>query len=148
MSVVTPECDSVGAVDVVDAAPYRLRKPAPFFPAPSMLDLQQLVEQSGQRELILRIAHAARQLEAKGQRCHSLAELDAHSQLTRVPLEEAAQSKTSRLQRLIEEASALAVELGAELEAPEVRAVCFGFAGCCQRTAAEIRRQQLWSRSR
>lgn len=144
MSAATHEQRLEAVLDAGGPVPYRLRKPAQFFPALTMLDVKQFVEEAGQRERVLRIAHAARQLEANGERCDTLADLAVRAELTCAQPNDAVHEKTERLQRMIKEASALAAELGSELEELGMRSVCFGFSGCCQRTAAELRRQQLW----
>lgn len=144
MAAATHEQPLEAVADADGFVPYRLRKPAQFFPALTMLDAQQLVEQLGQRERVLRIAHAARELEANGERCDTLAALAVRAELTCTQSKDAMQEKVARLRRAIKEASELAAELGAEVDEPGMRSVCFAFSGCCQRTAAELRRQQLW----
>lgn len=141
MSAATHEHESHVVVDSVDEPKYRLRKPALFLPATTMSDLQKIVEQSHQRALVLRMAHVSGQRENAGQRCDSLAELAACAQL---PSSEVESDKLARLRRLIKDAFTLAADLGAELEDPGLRVVCFRFCECCQRVSAEIRRQQLW----
>jgi hypothetical protein len=104
-----------------------------------------LVENSGRRDMVLRMGHAARQLEAAGQRCASLAELAAAAQLAPAAKpEDSSDTEAAKLQRLLREAVASAVKVGEASHDEALRAICFALCRHCQRAAAEIGRRQLW----
>lgn len=130
------------------AVPYRLRKPAQFFAMLTLSDASKLVEESGQRDMLLRMAHAARQLEAAGQHCDSLAELAAVSHLEALPELDASGRETQRLQSLLKDAVELADKLGQASHDAAMRALYFNLCRHCQRATTEIGRQRLWNEKR
>lgn len=130
-----------------DMPPYRLRKPSRFFPTSTLSDLQKIVEDSGQRELVVRMAHAARRLEAAGERCDTLAELKAAVHLAPAP-NALAGTLEAELQSLLKDVVGRAVKLGESSQDAAARAFYFALCHDCQRAASEIGRRRLWSEAR
>lgn len=125
--------------------PCRIRKHIQLFPPLTLSDAVDLVETSGRRDMVLRMGHAARQLEAAGHRSVSLAELAAAASLAPAAKpEDSPDAETAKLQRLLRDAVASAVKVGEAAHDEELRSICFALCRHCQRAAAEIGRRQLW----
>ena len=126
--------------------PYRLRKPAQFFHAPTLEDAKAIVEDSGQRDRILRMAHAAHELAQIGKHCSTLRELDAAAQLAiAVPPVAAKTSSIERLQELVGLTAALSADIGGSAADITLRTLCFELARRCQHASAELRHHRLWA---
>lgn len=145
MPATTVEAQHSAACEKFAPVARRSRKHTQVCLSMSMLELQQLVEQTGHGDLVLGMARAASQMAAEGRRCESLRELAERARSDRPAPTSGPRAKAAVLQRLIQEASAVAAELGAEVEQSNLRALYFGFSRCCQRVSAELRRAQLWT---
>ena len=126
--------------------PHRVRKHVQYFRALSMADALRLVEQTGQRGMVLRLARAARQLECQGERRNSLAELAAFAQPSPGPkAPESLHAKVDKLRALLGEVGPLAADVGSALQDAGQRSLCFKLSRCSQRAAAELGRWGLWN---
>lgn len=129
--------------------PYRLRKQAMFFPAPTLSQAAELVHRANQDEYVLRLAETARLLEEGGTLCSTLDEL---AQLAELPelrpaaeqLEPIASVHVARLRVLIRVTATLAAGVGADADDAKLRALCFELARTCQHAEVKIRSHQLW----
>ncbi len=110
--------------------PYRLRKPAGFFPALTASYVQ-------------RVVASTRRSGANSPPCATLSAEGTPETLQSI--DKSARDKLAELRMLIKTVAALAADVGAESGNKKIRALCFGFSGCCARVAADIRREQLWS---